>query len=72
VLEFGGFVFLRRKLWIMHTYGCLKSLASCIREHEIADVTKKPEFTPFYWKFSLFVFVSEKNIAFLFSLLFVE
>jgi hypothetical protein len=43
-----------------------------IREHEIADVTKKPEFTPFYWKFSLFVFVSEKNIAFLFSLLFVE
>jgi hypothetical protein len=49
----------------------------CIREtsgstSEIADVTKKPEFTPFYWKFSLFVFVSEKNIAFLFSLLFVE
>jgi hypothetical protein len=32
----------------------------------------KPEFTPFYRKFSLFVFVSEKNIAFLFSLLFVE
>jgi hypothetical protein len=43
-----------------------------IREHEIADVTKKQEFTPFYQKFSLFVFVSEKNIAFLFSLLFVE
>jgi hypothetical protein len=43
-----------------------------IREHEIADVTKKPEFKPFYWKFSLFVFVSEKNIAFLFSQLFVE
>ncbi len=39
----------------------------CIREHEIADVTKKPEFTPFYQKFSLFVFVSEKN-----TLLFVE
>jgi hypothetical protein len=43
-----------------------------IREHEIADITKKPEFTPFYRKFSLFVFISEKNIAFLFSLLFVE
>jgi hypothetical protein len=53
----------------------LHHLFSCaipIREHEIADVTKKPEFTPFYWKFSLFVFVSEKNIAFLISLLFVE
>jgi hypothetical protein len=50
----------------------ISSSHAIIREHEIADVTKKPEFTPFYQKFSLFVFVSEKNIAFLFSLLFVE
>jgi hypothetical protein len=33
---------------------------------------KKPEFTQFYRKFSLFVFDSEKNIAFLVSVLFVE
>jgi hypothetical protein len=64
---------------MMMTISCTTNYPSTIstllmnfREHKIADVTKKPEFTPFYWKFSLFVFVSEKNIAFLFSLLFVE
>jgi hypothetical protein len=62
---------------VIHVSEMCNLILVCIREtsgstSEIADVTKKPEFTPFYWKFSLFVFVSEKNIAFLFSLLFVE